>query len=392
MNPYIAGFVASDGHIGKYCWLISQSHRSVDVLRKILKLFPEGRLKVLNSNNRYSQELSYNLIYKKNKDTNPFEDWNIPEGNKTYTLKFPVNKTDQENFLYLRAFFEGDGCVSLFGKKYPKIQIISNKIWCIGCMDFLKNNNIRSFVYDDKRHAGLSNLVIGDINSVYSFFDKIYEDNIPLFMDRKYYRWLEIQDICPKLEYERKVKHNLNIKEKKDIINLLKEGKRPFEVSKILGIAYGPIELIYRREFGGRKRLIEKKSKNIKVLLKQNLLCKDIENMGYSRKLINKTLKEVKNEIKTRRGIPISFNQKEKIKKMLIEGSSLKDICLNTGVAFSTVYKYDRLITGGRDSRISKKIKEVDGLLRQGYSIYRVRKEFKFSSVVLKKAKELFKA
>jgi uncharacterized protein YerC len=387
VHPYLAGFVASDGHVAKYRWSIAQSHKSSDILRKILIFFPEGVLKpTRGSENRYSGELSYTLVYKKDKDSNPFEKWGIPEGNKTYTLRFPQEKSEKDIFLYLRAFFEGDGSIYV-DKIYPRVQICSNRQWCEGCMKFLDSVEIRSYIQNDKRHPGISNLIIRRVNAVHDFFNKIYEDPIPLFMDRKYYKWLEIQNKYPKIK-ERKLKYNPTQKEKDYIIESLIKGDRPFEISKRLCINYNIVANLGRNKTDGRKEINNKKVIEIKRRLLLGELGVQIKSSGFYGALISRALKELDGTIKHRRGIPVKNELKETVNRMLLNNIPIKEVSKKTGIAFSTVCDMDRKLTGGRNNRVLLKIQKAQELFRQGYSANRIRREYGYSSVVIYKARK----
>lgn len=389
MNPYVIGLVASDGHINAYKWLISQSHKGVDALRKIQILYPGGKLiPSKGGENRYSEELSYGLFYDIGDNSKLFKEWGVPRGKKSYLLTFPENKSRDDIWLYLRGYFEGDGSVHLDGK-YPRVQIIANRVWCEKCSDFLKENKILSYIFDDKRHKGISNLIIRRVNSVHNFFDKIYEDDIPLFMNRKYYKWLEIKSVCISNVEERKIKKLLSDSEKEIIIVKLKEGKRPFEISKELNISERVIGRIYRDYFGGRKVAINKIEEEIKYLLKSGKSNQYLYEKGYSKKVVNRVINRNRAKIPRRKGDKITDELSNKIKKDLISGVSPKDISLQFNVSFARVCEIDRLLTGGRKNRIDKKAFEAKKWIEKGYSARYLNKKLKFTYTAIKKAKEL---
>jgi hypothetical protein len=388
MNPYIAGFVASDGHVSKYCWLISQAHWSVDALRKVSLVLPGGRLvRQQGGNNRYSEELSYNLTYKKKANDNPFGFWNVPVGDKTYSLKFPAVTEIDDVWLYLRGFFEGDGSIDL-DSKYPRVQIISNRTWCEGCLKFLMDNNIKAYIVDDKRHPGISMLIIRRVNSVHDFFDCVYKDPTPLYMDRKFYRWQEIQSQCPRLIKERKVKKLLTKKDMEIINSHFEAGWRPADLSRKIGVPERVLGRVYRVYFGGRNRTLERKGTEIAAYINKGLMCRDIKKLGYSKKAIRKVFKSMKNGLPFRRGIPIPESIRKFVVDKMIEGIPLKTLCQETGIAFSTLCQIDREITGGRKKRVEDRINKATELLKSGVSTVAGMKKHGIGYLILKKAKE----
>jgi hypothetical protein len=390
MNPYVAGLVASDGHIRDYCWLISQSHKGVDVLWKILKFFPDGKLKRINNHvKRYSQEFSYNLTYKKCKGINPFEDWKIPEGKKSYILEFPNNKTSDEIFLYLRGYFDGDGSIGFENNKYPRVQIISNRLWCEVCEKFLQSHNIRCYLHDDKRHVGLTNLIIRRINSVHNFFDKIYENDIPLFLDRKYYRWLEIKACRPRFVNERRPKLKLN---QEDLINIEKEllsGERICNLEE----KYRNEKTIYEvlKNLGGREIIEQKQEERILNLIIQGETCRDLVKAGHNRERVHRIFKGVKNNFH-RQGIPLSSEIKTKIINMLNSKMTARDICHSMGINKNIVYRIDRDLTGGAELKNKKEreIKKqfVKTLILKGLGRNEIYEKYHIGKYLIQQAKE----
>jgi uncharacterized protein YerC len=368
--------------------MVSQSHKGVDVLWKILKIFPGGKLKRLNRIKGYSQELSYNLIYKKYKGINPFEDWKIPEGKKSYILGFPNNKTADEIFLYLRGFFDGDGSIHFEKNKYPRVQIISNRFWCEECEKFLQFHNIKCYLHDDKRHAGLTNLIVRRINSVHNFFDKIYENDIPLFLDRKYYRWLEIKSCRPRFVNERRSKLKLN---QEDLINIEKE--------LLLGKRICDLEGKYRNErtiygvlknIGGREIINQKKEEKILNLVIKGKTCRDLVKEGHNREKVYRIFKKVKNNFH-RQGISLSSEIKVKIINMLNSKKTVKDICYLTGVSKNTVNRINRDLTGGAElKRREREIKKqfVKNLILKGLGRNEIYKNYHVGKYLIQQAKE----
>ncbi len=386
MNPYIAGIVASDGHVGSNSWLISQSYKSLDILRKVQKFMKKGRLRLLNTSGRYSNKPSYNLVFNKSKKNNPFKIWGIPEGNKTYTLKFPEGNCEEDVWLYLRGFFEGDGTLYL-DRVYPRVEIISNRGWCDFCKKFLELNNVRCYIHSDKRHPGIANVIIRRVNSVHNFFDKIYENAVPLFMDRKYYRWQELKEEYPRIK-ERKIRRKVSRTDKEKIENMLISGLRPFEIQQSLNFPESAILRIYSEKFGGRKALMQKKEEKIRKFLKEGKTPKEIKEKGFNYPLISKMFNQLWPDISCKKKNKISLELKEKAINLLKLGMKPKDVSRETGIAYSTLCMIDRKDLGGQKARVEKKKILAEALLKQGLSGYVIINKYKINCHIIKSVKE----
>lgn len=379
MNPYTIGVVASDGHVDTYSWLISQSHLSIDMLRKI-RGYCGGILKPVNSVNCYSTNLKYNLRFPKSKKDNPFLDWGIPEGNKTYALTFPIDKSTADIWLYLRGFFDGDGSISVEKDRYPRVQIISNINWCCACEKFLENLGIHCYVSNDKRHKGISNLTIHRTNSVHLFFENIYKDPIPLFSNRKYYRWLEIESICPKIIERRYIDLT-----QEDIIKIKEMILKGVSLEYLKSI-YSNNKLIdemYKKETGGRKVILNNREIQIEKLIKDGKTYREIHTMGIGWSVYTRVFKRIKYSLGYRQGIPLTKNTKDEIIRLLKEGKSNKEISDLVGASKYTIGKINREINGSSlviaMDKIERNRLKVRSLLQEGYSGREINREYGIS-------------
>jgi len=346
MDPYIIGLVAADGHVRMDGgWLISQTEKNAGILKKIHKAFG-GNLKASSNKGRYGSDPIYNLRYGKNVEVESlFENWGVPKGNKTYDLRFPENKPTNEMWDYLRGFFDGDGSIFMDGN-YPRVQIISNVHWCLACLEYLKVLGISSYTHDDKRHPGISNVIIRRVNHVYSFMDGIYGGDSEFFLSEKKKKWQAFKKICSRV-YERKAPRKITPDEIVLIKEGLQKGEKPVSISERLNIPVEPVRRISRECFGGRSALMKKKKERVREMLSQGFSGEHIKKqLHVSSRVISVVASDVSN-LPVKRGRPIPEYVIEDMKQLLSKGNNATTIAEILGLKKSTVYSAVQRIKKG---------------------------------------------
>jgi intein/homing endonuclease len=113
---------------------------------------------------------------------------------KTYNLEFP---TTIPNYLmgdYLRGFFDGDGSIYIYEKKSYRpatVKIVATRKWAENLVKWLKQFDIDSAIYDDKRHDNrITGFHVCNVPSLIKFYDLIYKDiEDQIFLKRKFDRY-----------------------------------------------------------------------------------------------------------------------------------------------------------------------------------------------------------
>lgn len=280
MHPYVIGFIAADGNVQSNHWTISQNEDGVDVLDKILKTQKYGRIIKIKNKDGYRSTKQRYCLYCLNKNSNSQSinkqikeliDWGMCIGKKTYKLTFPLNKKEKDIWTYLRGYFDGDGCIGVSNglSKMLRIQIISNHKWCIACSEFLKKYGIKSFVTKDKRHPGISQVVVCNRNDVHKYMGLMYKDKKKLFMKRKYEKWMTFKKVMPCIFLMSKSKKKLNEKELKYVQQCIAKGIYVTKISKKLDCNPSTIRDFLRNKRGNNTALYKRQKKQVLKYLKK---------------------------------------------------------------------------------------------------------------------------
>jgi hypothetical protein len=297
MHPYLAGWIMSDGHNARTHWVISQNIDDADVLHLLQqhfggKLWEQPRKE---NDGAYSEKTMVHLRKNSPYDCKELtEKWGVPCGKKSRIVSLPhCEKT--EMWPYLQGVFEGDGSLSGEGSEesYPRVQIISGRGWCDECKTFLRRFGISSYIHDDKRHPGLSSLIIRRRNSVHDFMERIYGRDTGLHMKRKFEHWQALKITYPRIT-ERKY---LSGQEWARIRAQLAAGKTVKEMAEKYQCSPVVLWKKKRKEDGGRAERTRKKIEKAKELLLSGLaLGKIRRKVGCSEKIVNRARFEIRAE------------------------------------------------------------------------------------------------
>nr|QBM02752.1 deoxyuridine 5'-triphosphate nucleotidohydrolase [uncultured archaeon] len=117
---------------------------------------------------------------------------------KSDIVDFPNLENDDLKWAFIRGFFDGDGCVSLFTETHaaPSCNIATNsKLMRKGIIEFV---NIPNWTNDVDKIEWYG-------NNALDFLSKIY-DNSSIKLQRKYERYLDISAWVPSISYSRHFK------------------------------------------------------------------------------------------------------------------------------------------------------------------------------------------
>ena len=295
LNPYIVGWIASDGHVssqGRY-WVVIQNIDDSDILYYLKEKYEFDKIDVRErAVGSYGNKPNVVLKNKSVNDVLQLAEWGVPRGKKSHTIKFPADKVDADIWLYLRGYFDGDGCISCDGKtsKVPRIEIASNRHWCDDCKFFLAKFGIGSFISNEKRHPGLSNIVIKRVNHVHRFMDFLYRTDSDLMLKRKYERWLSIRDRNPVIK-ERIYLSDCQIE---DIRALLAENVPVRNIAEKYSCGCNAVFKIQRFLKGHRSDINTKRCQEVKTMLRSGMSRQNIlDTKRYGWKIVRKAWKQL---------------------------------------------------------------------------------------------------
>jgi LAGLIDADG-like domain len=176
-KAYLLGWIASDGTINSRGFEIAIGEidiRTLEVLRDIIcKEIPviryDGNTTKMCKFTVNSKQIAQDLCI-----------WlQIKPGKKSDVVKFPLIE-DQYKRMFLRGYFEGDGCVSTKKAKVkaPKCSITSNSTSML--------NSIKQAINIPCYHNQTEGQLVWERRGAIALLDFIYEGNLHLALQRKY--------------------------------------------------------------------------------------------------------------------------------------------------------------------------------------------------------------
>lgn len=195
-NMWLCGFIASDGTIRKNRneIKISLSSKDQEILFKIKDL-----LSVEKDVHNYTTQSNFDISeisFSSKKIKDALYNFGITS-NKTYEIMSMKNIPDEYKINFIHGYFDGDGSISINKNNSVSIKIISytdNILKEIS--DFLlKNFDIKSNIYQDKRRDSLYSLELSTLPSL-KLCKVFYEDkrSSSIYLQRKYDKYLEAKN------------------------------------------------------------------------------------------------------------------------------------------------------------------------------------------------------
>lgn len=346
MNPWVVGWIASDGHNAGSHWSISQNIDDSDALYLIYQMYPDVSFNIMfESKNRYGSKPMVTIRRKSLLDCSELSLYGIPVGEKTFTLTFPTDVPDSFLWEYFRGFFEGDGSIGIEKYRYPKLSITTSKLWCDGCKEWLKKHNIVSCVVPDKRNTYC--ISVHSISGVRTIIEKIYHDKVYHKLGRKYSLAMKILLL---LKYwENKKEKNLRIsKLDKDIKSAINSGMSASSISETLKCSLFSVSKT-RLSMGFFGHRSNNKISEIQDKLQQGLDREDVVKMGYGRKIVHKAFRLLYGDPKL-----IKEKRDAEIRDLILSGLSVKEICHRMQCGEGKVIKEKRyLFSLGHDIKLN---------------------------------------
>lgn len=181
-KAYFLGWIASGGYLEKNIISISIHKNDVDTLTELRDIIcPDIQIKNTSNNlvslTIYSQKMCDDIC----------KHLNIELGKKSYSVNFPKLSDDNLTYIFLRGYFEGDGCIpNDKNNRSPRCSITSNS-----------NEMLLSIKEFSKIPCNISrNSIEWSGFNCLDFLGKIY-DNPSIYLTRKYNKYIEIMNWEP---------------------------------------------------------------------------------------------------------------------------------------------------------------------------------------------------
>ena len=197
-KAYWLGFIYADGYIingikGKIndTFGITLSEKDIGHIKKFKKCV-ESNHKIHTYKNSYNTYSSYIKITDQH-----FVDTLISKGvlrNKSLILRFPTEDIVPKKliFHFMRGYFDGDGSFKKNGTNAYDMSILGTKEFLT---EFKTVLNVDNKIKKARKNSNVNNyeLTFGGMIKVKHFSKKLYE-NANIYLDRKYERYLKIQN------------------------------------------------------------------------------------------------------------------------------------------------------------------------------------------------------
>lgn len=196
-KAYILGLLYADGTYSKSNNTISLSlqEKDVSILNKINKLFQPDKPLYFIKKKQESHQNQYRLII----SSKPICEKLLLMGlmsDKSFKIRFPNIKECLINH-FIRGFFDGDGCISIFliKNKYKScsFSITSNKIFLEHIQKIFMSilNLSKTKLSKDNRGNNINSLVYGGKQNCLKIRDYLYKD-ATIFLIRKHDKFYSI--------------------------------------------------------------------------------------------------------------------------------------------------------------------------------------------------------
>ncbi len=201
---YIIGFIMADGHLREdnNSILITLAEIDVNILRKMsFYIMSKDTVKFIKKRNEREQNKNSFAIYNKCL-YNRLVNIGVKPGRKTGKEKFIDFGNDDKTNAFIRGYFDGDGCVRVYKRKYKKVYYdkvkvtftCANKKMLLNLKSYLIRHGIKIPKHAIYPKEGCYSLDFSSIDSVHKFGNLIYK-NSSMHLERKYNKFKILDDI-----------------------------------------------------------------------------------------------------------------------------------------------------------------------------------------------------
>lgn len=195
-KAYVLGMFYADGsnNIRRYKAYISLAETDVDILEKIRKLISPDKPLLYSTRENKKHKNRY-MFYIDNKHVSEKLEELGCVTNKTHKLTFPEWLDENLYRHFIRGYFDGDGHVGVYGKKF-RVSMVGTEQFCYAVGNILSTMGIDSRMYCrfPERNNSTRDLRISKVHASESFLDWLYED-ASIYMDRKFQKYIEVKRI-----------------------------------------------------------------------------------------------------------------------------------------------------------------------------------------------------
>jgi len=220
---YLAGFIAADGWIYEKIDSRNKKHNDIGIslkendkshLQKIQNMIKSNHklykrvIKNSKRNLKYNDSISYTLLLYSPEYIEDLKKFGI-HSNKSLTYNLPDHiKNHKYINSFLAGYFDGDGSIG-FDKKYSNGKLRKTpqaRLHLRGTKEFLtsfhdvlfKNCEIPTETKIIGQDSGIGSLQYTGNNNVHSILKFLYGDSNILCLDRKYEKYIELENIITK--------------------------------------------------------------------------------------------------------------------------------------------------------------------------------------------------
>ncbi len=201
---YIIGYIMADGHLREdnNSILITLADVDSDILKRMsIYVMSKNTVKFIPKRIPTEQNKSSFAIYNKCL-YNRLVDIGIEPGRKTGKERFINFDDDSKTNAFIRGYFDGDGCIRVYKRKYKETEYDKVKIsFTCANKKLLEDLKIYLMAHGIKippnaiySKEGCYSLDFSSINSVYKFGKLIYK-NSSMHLERKYNKFKILDDI-----------------------------------------------------------------------------------------------------------------------------------------------------------------------------------------------------
>ena len=203
-KAYVLGFFYADAYNGTdgYQIALNLANKDLEILKKFSNIF-YGKEKLYC----YKDYASL-VIYSKKMSLRLHELGCMQR--KTFLITFPDFLTEKLQRHFIRGYFDGDGCLYV-GEKFGKVLIASTENVLTPIQDILQQKlNITSQIVKPK-NKNIYYLNVTGNRQTKVFLDWMYNDS-NIFLERKWVKNLEFQNMYDGLDRRRANNYNQNLK------------------------------------------------------------------------------------------------------------------------------------------------------------------------------------
>ena len=193
-KAYILGFLYADGYNNtiNHTICLSLNEKDKDILERMRQEIgcekPLFHSEHINKSDGIMRKQDILILASKHM-SETVEKWGLVR-NKTFILQFPDFLREDLYSHFIRGYFDGDGCISVYKEKKKRerinFYIMSSTDFCVGLQKFLENIGINTYINHPSGKSELNSLVrTNNKKEIEKIMHFLYQE-ADLFLERKY--------------------------------------------------------------------------------------------------------------------------------------------------------------------------------------------------------------